>query len=124
MLEHGGNLRAALRQYGGALQDWLDLSSGINPQPYPTPMLAPQVWHRLPEDEPALALAAACYYQAPLMLPVAGTQAAIQTPNAATTIVQLNQLIGDFIFELEATDSKGRKSTQQVIVRLIKRPVI
>ncbi len=53
-----------------------------------------------------------------------GTQAAIQTPNSATTIVQLNQLIGDFIFELEVTDSKGRKATKQVVVRLIKRPVI
>ena len=53
-----------------------------------------------------------------------GTQAAIQTPNSASTIVQVNQLIGDFIFELEVTDSKGRKATKQVVVRLIKRPVI
>jgi hypothetical protein len=53
-----------------------------------------------------------------------GTQAAIQTPNAASTIVQLNQLIGDFIFEVEVTDARGRKATRQVVVRLIKRPVI
>ena len=52
------------------------------------------------------------------------TQAAIQTPNAPTTIVQLNQLIGDFIFELEVTDSKGRRAVKQVVVRLIKRPLI
>ena len=36
------------------------------------------------------------------------TQSAIQTPNDRSTIVQLNQLIGDFIFELEVTDAKGR----------------
>ena len=36
------------------------------------------LWHRLPEADPALALAAQAYYGAPLLLPVAGTQAAIQ----------------------------------------------
>jgi cobalamin biosynthetic protein CobC len=78
MLEHGGNLRDAALRFGRPLPDWLDLSTGINPQPYPVPALAPEVWHRLPENDPALALAACAYYDAPLMLPVAGTQAAIQ----------------------------------------------
>lgn len=76
MLEHGGNLRDAARRFGH--DDWLDLSTGINPQWYPAPALAENVWHRLPETDPALAIAAAEYYGAPLMLPVAGTQAAIQ----------------------------------------------
>jgi len=78
MLEHGGNLCDAARRFGRPLPDWLDLSTGINPQPYPVPALAFDVWHRLPENDPALALAACAYYNAPLMLPVAGTQAAIQ----------------------------------------------
>ncbi|MEO6352316.1 MAG: threonine-phosphate decarboxylase, partial [Burkholderiaceae bacterium] len=78
MLEHGGNLRDAALRFNRPLQDWLDLSTGINPQPYPVPALAPDIWHRLPESDPALALAACAYYRAPLMLPVAGTQAAIQ----------------------------------------------
>ncbi len=78
MLEHGGNLRDAALRFGRPLPDWLDLSTGINPQPYPVPALAQDVWHRLPENDPALALAACAYYNAPLMLPVAGTQAAIQ----------------------------------------------
>lgn len=78
MLEHGGNLRDAAIRFGRPLQDWLDLSTGINPNPYPAPQLAFDAWHRLPENDPALALAAAAYYDAPLMLPVAGTQAAIQ----------------------------------------------
>ncbi|WP_025916274.1 threonine-phosphate decarboxylase CobD [Herminiimonas sp. CN] len=78
MLEHGGNLRDAALRFGRPLPDWLDLSTGINPQPYPVPALAQDVWHRLPEHDPALALAACAYYNAPRMLPVAGTQAAIQ----------------------------------------------
>jgi cobalamin biosynthetic protein CobC len=78
MLEHGGNLHDAARRFGRARADWLDLSSGINPRAYPAPAPAPQAWHRLPEADPQLALAAARFYGAPLMLPVAGTQAAIQ----------------------------------------------
>jgi cobalamin biosynthetic protein CobC len=78
MLEHGGNLHDAARRFGRAHADWLDLSTGINPRGYPAPPLAPAAWHRLPEADPQLALAAARFYGAPLMLPVAGTQAAIQ----------------------------------------------
>jgi cobalamin biosynthetic protein CobC len=76
MLEHGGNLRDAARRFGR--DDWLDLSTGINPHWYPPPALPGNAWHRLPEADPELAAAAAAYYGAPLMLPVAGTQAAIQ----------------------------------------------
>ncbi len=79
MLEHGGNLRDAARRYNRPLSDWLDLSTGINPQAYPVPELAADAWHRLPEFNPALTVAAVSYYGAPHMLAVAGTQAAIQT---------------------------------------------
>eukprot|EP01032_Pedospumella_encystans_P037057 gene37057-41967_t len=58
--------------------DWLDLSTGINPEWYPAPAIADNAWHRLPEPDPALTLAAQAYYGAPLLLPAAGTQAAIQ----------------------------------------------
>ena len=78
MLEHGGNLRDAARAYGRPLEQWIDLSTGINPHWYPVPATAPHAWHRLPEADPALAAAACSYYGAPAMLPVAGTQAAIQ----------------------------------------------
>ncbi|SEO64330.1 L-threonine O-3-phosphate decarboxylase [Duganella sp. CF517] len=76
MLEHGGNLRDAALRFGR--DDWLDLSTGINPRWYPAPPLPDNAWHRLPEADPELARAAQAYYNAPLMLPVAGTQAAIQ----------------------------------------------
>jgi len=78
MLEHGGNLRDAARAFGRPAAEWIDLSTGINPHWYPAPQLPGNAWHRLPETDPELALAAADYYDAPLMLAVAGTQAAIQ----------------------------------------------
>jgi cobalamin biosynthetic protein CobC len=78
MLEHGGNLREAVRRFGRPLEEWLDLSTGINPQSYPVPALAADSWHRLPEPDPALSAAAQACYGAPHLLPVAGTQAAIQ----------------------------------------------
>lgn len=76
MLEHGGALREAARLYGR--DDWIDLSTGINPHGYPAPALPPDAWHRLPEPDPALGAAACAYYGAKALLPVAGTQAAIQ----------------------------------------------
>jgi len=78
MLEHGGRLRVAARRFGIPLADWVDLSTGINPRPYPVPPLAPEVWQRLPETDDGLEAAAARYYGNPLLLPVAGSQAAIQ----------------------------------------------
>jgi len=78
MLEHGGNLNDAVIRYGIARADWLDLSTGINPDFYPAPALCADAWHRLPEASDELAAAACAYYGAPQMLPVAGTQAAIQ----------------------------------------------
>ena len=76
MLEHGGNLRDAARHHGR--DDWIDLSTGINPHGYPAPAPSPGAWLRLPEPDPALLAAACAYYRAPQLLPVAGTQAAIQ----------------------------------------------
>ncbi|SDH65015.1 MULTISPECIES: threonine-phosphate decarboxylase CobD [unclassified Duganella] len=76
MLEHGGNLRDAAKRFGR--DDWIDLSTGINPRWYPAPEVAGSAWHRLPEPDPALTAAAQAFYGAPQMLPVAGTQAAIQ----------------------------------------------
>jgi cobalamin biosynthesis protein CobC len=75
---HGGRLLAAARQYGIAPADWLDLSTGINPQPWPVPVLPPEVWQRLPEDDDGLEAAAAACYGSEALLPVAGSQAAIQ----------------------------------------------
>jgi cobalamin biosynthesis protein CobC len=77
MLEHGGGLRKAAAHYNIPLGNWLDLSTGINPQGWPVPTLSPEAWHRLPEDNDGLEAAAAAYYGNANLLPVAGSQAAI-----------------------------------------------
>ena len=79
MLEHGGKLRQAAVRYGIPLEDWLDLSTGINPNGWPVPEVPPSCWARLPEDDDGLERVARDYYDAEHLLPVAGSQAAIQT---------------------------------------------
>jgi len=78
MLEHGGRLRKAVEHYGIAESDWLDLSSGLAPWPWPIPPIPERAWARLPETDDGLEQAACTYYGAPLVLPVPGSQAAIQ----------------------------------------------
>lgn len=78
MLEHGGRLRKAALRYGIALGDWLDLSTGVAPYGLPLPEIPAQAWNRLPEQDDGLEAAACAYYGAADLLPVAGSQAAIQ----------------------------------------------
>lgn len=78
MLEHGGRLRRAAREYGIPLEQWLDLSTGISPFGWPVPDIPASAWWRLPEEDDGLIEAACAYYEAPGVLPVAGSQAAIQ----------------------------------------------
>nr|WP_313406075.1 threonine-phosphate decarboxylase CobD [Pseudomonas sp.] len=78
MLEHGGRLRAAAQRYGIPLEDWLDLSTGIAPYGWDLPPVPAQAWARLPEINDGLEAAARNYYGAASLLPVAGSQAAIQ----------------------------------------------
>jgi len=78
MLEHGGGLRRAAQTYAIPLSEWLDLSTGINPCGWQVPDIPAHAWARLPESGDGLEAAAQCYYQARSLLPVAGSQAAIQ----------------------------------------------
>jgi cobalamin biosynthesis protein CobC len=78
MLEHGGRLLRAARTYGIAPADWLDLSTGISPFAWLVPPMPAAAWARLPDDEDGLVEAAQAYYDTPKLLPVAGSQAAIQ----------------------------------------------
>jgi len=45
---HGGDLAAATARWGRPAGDWLDLSTGINPTPYPLPSLPDWAWSHLP----------------------------------------------------------------------------
>ncbi|MGE8187715.1 threonine-phosphate decarboxylase CobD [Pseudomonas sp. NPDC086278] len=78
MLEHGGRLRKAALEYGIAEADWLDLSTGLAPWPFPIPDIPLRAWARLPEADDGLEQAACDYYGAAQVLPVAGSQMAIQ----------------------------------------------
>lgn len=78
MLEHGGRLRKAALDYGIAEADWLDLSSGLAPWPFAVPQIPLRAWARLPETDDGLEQAACDYYGASRVLPVAGSQMAIQ----------------------------------------------
>ncbi len=46
---HGGRLAAARARFPDAPAPWLDLSTGINPRPYPVPPQAFENWGRLPD---------------------------------------------------------------------------
>jgi len=80
---HGGDLAAAERRWGRPALGWLDLSTGINPHPYPLPALAPALWTRLPgaADEAALVQAARHRFAAAATVEIVaapGSQALIQ----------------------------------------------
>ena len=80
---HGGDLAAARKAAPHWRGPWIDLSTGINPWPYPLPPLADEVWHRLPDgDLVEVACAAArAHYGAPngaAVVPAPGSQAIIQ----------------------------------------------
>ena len=78
LIKHGGNLNQAAAQYGIPLENWLDLSTGINPNGYPVPTIPAALWQRLPEADDGLNEAAQAYYGTVQVLATAGSQAAIQ----------------------------------------------
>lgn len=102
---HGGGLNAAAREFNIPREQWLDLSTGINPNGYPISTLPAAVWQRLPEDDDDLEAIALAWFagvsnsnhsshtdsyvgerpprdndktRATGCLPVAGSQAALQ----------------------------------------------
>lgn len=83
-MKHGGDLTQAMAQYGGTPETWLDLSTGINPLPWPVSIALPDAsWERLPSraDQEALIAAARIAYHLPAGVEIAvasGTQALIQ----------------------------------------------
>ncbi|WP_420332256.1 threonine-phosphate decarboxylase CobD [Roseibium sp.] len=67
-MKHGGDLSLAVERFGGTLDDWLDLSTGINPYAYPFDReIATASWTTLPNRvaEEQLLSAARRAYQVP-----------------------------------------------------------
>ena len=54
--DHGGGVDAAMATYGGERDAWLDLSTGINPVPYPLPPISDRAWTALPDQSAISAL--------------------------------------------------------------------
>jgi len=78
-LSHGGDLDAARKLFPGAPEPFVDLSTAINPHPYPIPHASPEDFARLPDAESLKRLTgnAATAYAAPSeanVVPAAGTQ--------------------------------------------------
>jgi cobalamin biosynthetic protein CobC len=97
-LLHGGELTAARRLFPGAPEPFVDLSTGINPNPYPLPPFPAEMFARLPQPGAHAALAgiAAKTYGAPSaahVVPAPGSQillplvAGLVRPGRATILV-------------------------------------
>lgn len=86
--DHGGGLDEAVRQYGGSRSSWIDLSTGINPVPYPTGEITAQAWAALPDKnaQAALTNAARAFWKVP------DTAAILATPGASAPIAMIPRL--------------------------------
>lgn len=80
ILHHGGNLETASALFSIPPDQWLDLSTGINPNGFPLLDAPREVWQRLPNNNQQLLESAARYYrcEADCVLPIPGSQFAIQ----------------------------------------------
>jgi cobalamin biosynthetic protein CobC len=79
--DHGGNLDAARARFGGEVRDWIDLSTGSNPLPYPVPDITSDAWAVLPRKSDMAALTQAAqraYGTKHPTVAFAGAQGAIQ----------------------------------------------
>ncbi len=90
MRDHGGGVDAAVVRWGGTRGDWLDLSTGINPVPYPLPVLPPDAWTALPDRAAtdALTAAARVFWRVPEGVEV------IAAPGLSTLIALLPHATG------------------------------
>ncbi|MEM7710427.1 MAG: aminotransferase class I/II-fold pyridoxal phosphate-dependent enzyme, partial [Pseudomonadota bacterium] len=81
--DHGGGLDAARARYGG--ERWIDLSTGINPEPYPLPDVPDRAWAALPDRhaEDALLTAARTFWRVP------DDAAILAAPGASALIARL-----------------------------------
>ncbi len=80
--DHGGGVDAAVARFGGARDGWIDLSTGINPVPYPLPAFCARDWADLPDRDAVAALidSARSFWDVPegaRILPTPGASAPI-----------------------------------------------
>lgn len=87
----------AIAQFGGTREQWLDLSTGINPIPYPAPQLPADAWTKMPDQAAFKRLQgyARSFWNVPdgaAILPAAGTAAILAAlPHLVTKGVAVRQ---------------------------------
>jgi cobalamin biosynthesis protein CobC len=83
LFQHGGDINSAMQAFPAAPRPWIDLSTGVNPHPYPIPELSLETWSHLPGSaamEVLVAAAARAYGASPERIAAAaGTQAILAT---------------------------------------------
>ena len=86
--DHGGGVDAAAATFGGARDDWIDLSTGINPVPYPLPGFGMRDWATLPDARATAALqdAARRFWNIP------PSAAVLAAPGASSLIARIPAL--------------------------------
>ena len=86
--DHGGGLDAAVAAYGGTRDQWIDLSTGINPVPYPVPDLPMGAWTDLPDQNSArdFEMAARRFWSVPDAADI------LAAPGASVLIAQIPRL--------------------------------
>lgn len=87
--DHGGGVDAAAAAYGGTRQDWIDLSTGINPVPYPLPAFEALDWLALPDSRAVAAVerAARQFWKIP------DSAAVLAAPGASSLIARIPALM-------------------------------
>lgn len=88
--DHGGGLDAAVEKFGGKKSDWFDLSTGINPRPFPLHEDIPAwSWSALPDQkaDDALCAAARKFWNVPK------DAAILAVPGCSSAIAQIPFLV-------------------------------
>lgn len=117
-LSHGGNVLAMVEKYQIPKEEWLDLSTGLNPNGWPVPVIPETVWQALPEEDDELQNAACQYYGCDYCLPVAGSQAAIQLLPALRTFSKVG-IISPTYAEHEHAWQKAGHEVKRVEVSIV-----
>jgi cobalamin biosynthetic protein CobC len=147
-LAHGGDLATARQMFPDAPEPFIDLSTGINPYPYPVPELSSALFERLPDrsDVRRLAAVAAQSYGAPSadqVLPAPGTQillpqVAMLVPPGRAAVLRTTysehrraaSLAGHSVTEVSSADQLGQADLAIVVNpnnpdgRLVKRATL
>lgn len=87
--DHGGGIDALIANHGETRADWLDLSTGINPVPYPLPAMPADAWTALPDRAANTKFEAA----ARRFWSVPDTAAVLAAPGASALIARIPALL-------------------------------